>query len=386
MRKKVVVLGSTGSIGVNTLTVLDNLQDDFEVIGIAGNSNVPKLLAQMKLFNPEFVGISNPASAEEFKSQIDTDNVKIFAGEDALIMVVQATQADVYVCATSGSAGLQANMLAVEKGTRIALANKETLVCAGALFLSKAKEFGTEVVPVDSEHSAIFQALQTGKHNEIKKIILTASGGPFRNHTPEMLESVTVEDALGHPTWDMGQKITIDSSTMFNKALEIIEAKWLFGVGADKLGVVVHPQSLIHSMVEWSDGNLIAQLSKPDMKVPIQYALTYPARVENSTVANFSISDFTKMTFEEADFDRFPALKLGFEVVETDDTTGAIFNAANEVAVAAFLNNEIKYTEIYQVVKKTMSAITPEPADSLSKILNASANAQEYAMNLCKSM
>ncbi len=385
MRKKVVVLGSTGSIGVNTLTVLDKLRDRFEVIGIAGNSNVKKLLEQTRSFEPEFVGISSEASAEKFIEQINSSKVKVYSGENALSDIVNATHADVYVCATSGSAGLRANMLAVEKGTRIALANKETLVCAGALFLSKAREYGTEVIPVDSEHSAVFQVLQTGKDVEIRKIILTASGGPFREHTPEMLEFVTVADALGHPTWNMGRKITIDSATMFNKALEIIEAKWLFGVGTDKLSVVVHPQSLIHSMVEWQDGNVIAQMSMPDMKVPIQYALTYPERIENATVAQFNVTDFNKMTFEEADFERFPALKLGFDVVETDDTTGAIFNAANEVAVDAFLNRDIKYTEIYQVVKSTLLAVKSEPADSLEKILEASEKARKYACRCCQS-
>ena len=385
MRKKVVVLGSTGSIGVNTLTVLEKLQDRFEVVGIAGNSNVEKLISQTQMFKPAFVGISSDESSEKLKTQIDkTSDLTVFSGPEALSEIVEATHADIYVCATSGSAGLRANMLAVEKGTRVALANKETLVCAGALFLAKSKEFGTEVVPVDSEHSAVFQALQTGAFGEIKKILLTASGGPFRNHTAKMLETVTVEDALGHPTWNMGQKITIDSSTMFNKALEIIEAKWLFGVGADKLGVVVHPQSLIHSMVEWQDGNVIAQLSKPDMKVPIQYALTYPERPANKTVASFNIADFRTMTFEDADFERFPALKLGFEVVETDDTTGAIFNAANEVAVDAFLNRKIKYTDIYQVVKSTMQTIKSESADTLVRILNASEKAREYAISLCQ--
>ncbi|MCD4656097.1 MAG: 1-deoxy-D-xylulose-5-phosphate reductoisomerase [Planctomycetes bacterium] len=386
MRKKVVVLGSTGSIGVNTLTVLEKLRDSFEVVGIAGNSNVDKLLEQTKSFKPAFVGISSEESAEKYCSQIENNlKPKIYSVSDALVDVVLETQADIYVCSTSVSAGFLANMLAFEKGTRIALANKETLVCAGALFLSKAHEHGTEVIPVDSEHSAVFQALHTGKRREIRKIILTASGGPFRNHTPEMLETVTVSDALGHPTWDMGRKITIDSSTMFNKALEIIEAKWLFGVGAEKLSVVVHPQSLIHSMVEWQDGNVIAQMSKPDMKVPIQYALTFPDRLVNETVARFDALDFANMTFEPADFERFPALKLGFEVLSTDDTTGAIFNAANEVAVEAFLSRDIKYTEIYQVVKSTMLTVKPEPADTLEKIIVASEKARKYACRACQS-
>ena len=200
-----------------------------------------------------------------------------------------------------------------------------------------------------------------------------------------MLETVTVADALGHPTWNMGRKITVDSSTMFNKALEIIEAKWLFGVGADKISVVIHPQSVIHSMVEWQDGNVIAQMSKPDMKVPIQYALTFPERLVNSTVATFDAADFSNMTFEQADFERFPALKLGFDVVETDDTTGAIFNAANEVAVEAFLNRDIKYKEIYQVVKSTLLAVSAEPADSLDKIIEASEKAIKYACRACQS-
>ena len=355
-KKRVLLLGSTGSIGENTDRVVQNLAEELELVGLAAHSSWERLLEQIASHHPEAVALVDPEAAGKLRAALENADDKagalprIYEGEEGLVELVRETEADVLVAAISGAAGLPANIAALETGKDLALANKESLVMSGSILTRLARENDRRILPVDSEHSAIFQSLEAGSREEVERVILTASGGPFRQTSAEELEKVTRRDALNHPTWEMGEKITIDSATLMNKALEIIEARWLFDLPPEQIEVVVHPQSIIHSLVEYRDGSTICQLGPPDMRVPIQYALTYPRRLPLPT-DQLSLAELGQLTFESPDTGRFPALRLAYEVLEQGGTAATVFNAANEVAVAAFLKEEIPFLGILKVVE-----------------------------------
>jgi|TARA_B100000953_G_scaffold264492_1_gene231693 1-deoxy-D-xylulose-5-phosphate reductoisomerase len=355
-KKRVLLLGSTGSIGENTDRVVQNLAEELELVGLAAHSSWERLLEQIASHHPEAVALVDQEAAGKLRAALENADDKagalprIYEGEEGLVELVRETEADVLVAAISGAAGLPANIAALETGKDLALANKESLVMSGSILTRLARKNDRRILPVDSEHSAIFQSLEAGSREEVERVILTASGGPFRQTSAEELEKVTRQDALNHPTWEMGEKITIDSATLMNKALEIIEARWLFDLPPEQIEVVVHPQSIIHSLVEYRDGSTICQLGPPDMRVPIQYALTYPRRLPLPT-EQLSLAKLGQLTFESPDTGRFPALRLAYEVLEQGGTAATVFNAANEVAVAAFLKEEIPFLGILKVVE-----------------------------------
>ncbi|TVM04238.1 MAG: 1-deoxy-D-xylulose-5-phosphate reductoisomerase [Candidatus Brocadia sp. WS118] len=350
--KNIVVLGSTGSIGKNTLEVARNLKDKFQIVGLSSNSRWELLAEQVEEFKPRYVALTDCGLVEKLKRRFQGNQLKILTGNNCLQEIVLKPEVDIVVSAVVGAVGLPAAIATIEQGKTLALANKESLVMAGHLVMSLAKK--NQILPVDSEHSAIFQSLHSGKPREIKRVIITASGGPFCDYPADKLPEVKPAQALKHPTWQMGQKITIDSATLMNKALEIIEAKWLFGLTAEQIDVVIHPQSIIHSMVEFCDGSVIAQMGLPDMKVPIQYALTYPERSPLG-VRWLDLPGIGSLTFKKPDVDKFPALRLGYQAVREGGTTGATLNAANEMAVQAFLNGQIRFTEIAVYVEKVIN-------------------------------
>ncbi|MEQ8785205.1 MAG: 1-deoxy-D-xylulose-5-phosphate reductoisomerase [Pirellulaceae bacterium] len=357
---RVAVLGSTGSIGCSTLEVIAASRGRLRVEAMSAHRSLPQLVEQAQTHRPRWVVAADAEAADAFDWSELPEGVQPLAGPEKLQWIAAHDEIDVVVAAIVGSAGLMSTWAAVEAGKTIALANKETLVVAGPLVMQRAAECGATILPVDSEHNAVFQALQAGRRQDVRRIILTASGGPFRRHTAEQLARVTVQEALDHPTWEMGPKITVDSATMMNKALEIIEARWLFDLSADEIDVVVHPQSIVHSMVEYRDGSVVAQLSPPDMKLPIQYALTYPERLEGPS-PRLDWSQTLQLSFEPPDEDRFPALRLGREVARSGGTAGAVLNAANEAAVAGFLAGQLRFTEI---VPACRSVLENHPFDS----------------------
>ena len=366
--KKIAILGSTGSIGTQTLDVVREHSDELQVVALAAGSNKERLKEQIKEFHPKLVSLSDEKKAQELKEELAGEQVEVVCGMEGLIEVAGADSADVVVTAVVGMMGILPTMEAIKKGKDIALANKETLVTAGHLIIPMAKEYGVSILPVDSEHSAIFQSLQGEPKAALDKILLTASGGPFRGKSAEFLETVTLEDALNHPNWSMGPKITIDSSTMVNKGLEVMEAKWLFGVDYSQIEVVIQPQSIIHSMVQYVDGAIIAQLGTPDMRVPIEYALFYPER--RSLPGNrLDFSKLSQITFEKPDYKVFRGLSLAIEAGKTGGTMPTVFNAANERAVAKFLKGEIKYTDIVRSIEKCMDAHKVSAHPDLEEIL-----------------
>ena len=367
--KKIAILGSTGSIGTQTLEVVRE-NGDIEVISLAAGSNTELLEQQVREFHPQVVCVYEEEKAREFRERLKDVAVRIVTGMDGLIETACVPEAEIVVTAVVGMTGICPTIAAIEAGKDIALANKETLVTAGHLIIPLAREKGIRILPVDSEHSAIFQSLQGNAGNRIQKILLTASGGPFRGKREEDLLNVKVEDALKHPNWSMGRKITIDSSTMVNKGLEVIEAKWLFDVEIDDIQVVVQPQSVIHSMVEYEDGSVIAQLGTPDMKLPIQYALYYPQRryLPGDRLDFWSL---THLDFEKPDMDTFYGLSLAYEAGRTGGSLPTVFNAANELAVAMFLNREITYLEIVEIIEDCMRAHHNIKSPSLEQILTA---------------
>lgn len=365
---RIAVLGSTGSVGTSCLDVIDSHLDRMTVSGITARRRWEKLAEQSGQFQPRWAVISDESLRNSIGANAFPSGTEVLFGEDGITKVAADDEVDTVVSAIVGAAGLRGTWAAIEQGKRVAIANKETLVVAGSLVMPLAAKTGSEILPVDSEHSAVFQALQSGSSNEVRRIVLTASGGPFRGRTQQQLEQVTTAEALAHPTWDMGPKITVDSATMMNKALEIIEARWLFGLSADQIEVVVHPQSILHSFVEFVDGSVIAQMSPPDMKLPIQYALTWPERTDGPIPR----IDWTKaMTLElhPPDLDAFPALKLGFEVAENGGSSGAVLNAANEIAVERFLNNDLKFTDIPRVCRAVLDQHEFEPNPTLSDLM-----------------
>ncbi len=352
MTKRIAILGSTGSIGRSTLDVAANLGGACQVCGLAAKSSWEILSGQVRQWRPRAAALSDEAAARRLRQTVN-GATEILTGESSLCELVRRCGCDVVVAAVVGAAGLPATVEAVEAGMTVALANKEALVVAGSLIVPRLNQTGARLVPIDSEHSAIFQSMQAGRREEVRRIYLTASGGPFRTWTAEQMAEATVEDALRHPTWNMGPKVTIDSATLMNKALEIIEAKWLFGVDVDAIEVLIHPESIIHSMVEFCDGSVVAQLGTPDMRTPIQYALTFPERHPGCS-DRLDWSTIRRLNFEPPDLDRFPALRLGYEVARTGGTAGAVFNAANEVAVEAFRESRIPFGRVVPLVEEAL--------------------------------
>ena len=378
--KKIAILGSTGSIGTQTLDVIRAHSDELEVVALAAGSNKERLKEQIREFHPELVSLSDEKKAQELKEELAGEAVEVVCGMDGLIEVAGIDSADVVVTAVVGMMGILPTMEAIRKGKDIALANKETLVTAGHLIIPMAREYGVSILPVDSEHSAIFQCLQGEPKKALDKILLTASGGPFRGKSAEFLETVTLEDALNHPNWSMGPKITIDSSTMVNKGLEVMEAKWLFGVDYSQIEVVIQPQSIIHSMVEYEDGAVIAQLGTPDMKLPIQYALYYPER-RYLPGDRLDFSTLQQITFEQPDLETFYGLKLAFEAGRTGGSLPTVLNAANEKAVALFLDRKIKYLQIPEIIQACMEAHKNIAAPTVEEILKTEQETYEFIKN-----
>jgi 1-deoxy-D-xylulose-5-phosphate reductoisomerase len=363
--RRLVVLGSTGSIGTNTLDVVAALPGRFAVVGLAARSRRAELFAQAERFRPHWVALTG----EDRSSDGLPAGVELVTNPDELARRVQAPEVDVVVSAVVGAAGLRGTWAALEAGKTVALANKETLVVAGQLVMDLAAARGGRLLPVDSEHSAIFQAM-AGSPAAVEKVVLTGSGGPFRGRTRKQLEAVTVEQALAHPTWRMGPKITVDSATLMNKALEVIEARWLFGLPPDRIEVVIHPESMVHSFVEFADGSVLAQVSPPDMRLPIQYALTYPERVPGPA-KRLDWSTLSAFHFERPDRETFPALDLGYEVARRGGTAGAVLNAANEAAVDAFLARQLPFLDVPRVGRAVLDAHTFDPRPTLDGLLAA---------------
>lgn len=353
MKKRIAILGSTGSIGTQALEVIEQNPEKFEVEVLTANNNVDLLIAQAKKFQPNVVVIANPEKYNYVSEAIQNEDIKVYAGPDALNQVVQMDTVDMVLTAMVGYSGLLPTYNAIKAKKSIALANKETLVVAGEIITRAAIENQVEILPVDSEHSAIFQCLAGEFRNPIEKILLTCSGGPFRGKTIKELQQVTVDNALNHPNWDMGAKITIDSATLMNKGFEMIEARWLFGVPSSKIEVVIHPQSIIHSLVQFEDGSIKAQLGLPDMKLPIQYALGFPQRIKNN-FQRFSFANYPTLTFEQPDTKIFRNLALAFEAINKGGNMPCILNAANEIVVDAFLNRKIAFLQMPEIIEKAM--------------------------------
>lgn len=368
--KSISILGSTGSIGCNTLKVIEHL-GDIHVVAMAAGRNVARFAEQIAKFKPELVSCADASCAEELERELHLRHAaipRIEIGDDGLIAVATHPEAETVVSATVGAVGFMPTLRAIEAGKRIALANKETLVMAGELMTKAAIKSGAEILPVDSEHNAIHQCLRGERKSEVKRLILTASGGPFRQWSREQIDNATRAEALNHPNWKMGDKITIDSATLMNKGLEVIEAKWLFGFEADQISVVVHPQSVVHSMIEMVDGSIIAQMGVTDMRHAIQYSLTYPDRKENCTLP-LDLSQLSQLNFEEPDMNRFPCLDLAYNALKAGGTMPTVLNAANETAVQAFLDGRIKLSEIAHINASVMQTHETEPVADLDTVL-----------------
>ena len=375
--KKIAILGSTGSIGTQTLDIVRNNSEELEVVALAAGSNVTLLEKQVREFQPKLVAMWSEDAAADLRLRVQDLQVQVLSGMDGLLAIAVLEEVQVLVTAIVGMIGIRPTIEAIKAGKDIALANKETLVCAGHIIMPLAKEYNVAILPVDSEHSAIFQSLNGEPKNRISKILLTASGGPFRGKKREELEHLQVEDALKHPNWSMGRKITIDSSTLVNKGLEVMEAKWLFGVEPEQIQVVVHPQSIIHSMVEYVDGAVMAQLGIPDMKLPIQYALFYPdRRLMNEKKLDFF--ELQSMTFEKPDTETFYGLKLAYEALREGGNIPTIYNAANEKAVALFLEKKISYLQIPEIIERSMRTIPKQENPDVKQILDTEAAVYEY--------
>lgn len=378
--KNVVLLGSTGSIGTSTVKVAEDLPEQIRLLALGAGNNTELLIEQTRKHQPIAVSISHPAKAKELRGTLGA-NCEVYSGTEGLVKLATLREADIVLIAIVGTAGLQPALAAIRAGKDIAVASKEILVMAGEIVMSEARKYGVRVLAVDSEHSAIFQCLDGKPPASVRKLWLTASGGPFRDKAQwpkEKFGEITVERALKHPSWVMGRKITIDSATLFNKGLEMIEARWLFDIEMARVGVVVHPQSIVHSMVEFVDGSLIAQLSTPDMCLPIQYALTYPERAASERVQT-NFPKVGSLTFEEPDVERFPAIELARRAGEVGGTLPAVLNAANEVAVDAFVNRKINFPQITETVRRTMDAHSVIEHPNLDQILGADRWAREHA-------
>lgn len=381
MKKRIAILGSTGSIGTQALDVVDAHPDQFEVVVLIAGNNVKLLKEQALKYKPDSVVISNESHYKELNDSLFAEGIKVYAGDDAVEQVMSHGDVDIVLTATVGFSGLKPTLAAIEAGKTIALANKETLVVAGDIVTKKAREKGVNILPVDSEHSAIFQCWTGEFDNPLEKVYLTASGGPFRGRSLKELESVTREQALKHPNWDMGAKITIDSASMMNKGLEVIEARWLFGLKMEQIDVIVHPQSIIHSIVQFQDGSMKAQMGIPDMKLPIQYAMAYPQRLKND-FKRFNFLDYPTLTFEKPDLEVFRNLQLAFYSMEQGGNMPCILNAANEVVVDAFLKDKLGFVEMSNTIEKVMEKASFIKNPSLSDYLESDKEAREITMSL----
>jgi 1-deoxy-D-xylulose-5-phosphate reductoisomerase len=382
--KRLAILGSTGSIGVNTLEIVEQFREEFEVLTLAAGTNLAVLREQVKRFKPRLVSVLNRDLAQELQEDLRGEDVEVVFGEEGLIRAATFPEVELVVSAVVGSIGLLPLLAAIEEEKDIALANKESIVMAGEIIVKKAKEKGVAILPIDSEHSAIFQALggKTGGEG-IKRIILTASGGPFYTFPVEALQAVSPQEALAHPVWEMGAKISVDSATMMNKGLEVIEAHWFFHVPPERIEIVIHPQGIIHSLVEYVDSSIIAQLSVPDMRIPIAYALSYPQRLATG-LPGLNLAELNHLTFDPPDFEKFPSLKLAYEALERGGTLPAVLNAANEVAVEAFLQGKIGFSHIPQVVSATMNGHKTTPLRGVEDALEADHWAKEKALDFIK--
>lgn len=385
MPKRMIILGSTGSIGESALDVAAHLGGDYRVVGLAACQSWERMAEQVEAFGPAAVAMSDESAAARLATRLAESGTTtdILSGPDAMRRLVEELDADFVLSAIVGVAGLDSTLAAVKRGLTVGLANKESLVVAGQLMVDAAAASGAKLIPVDSEHSAIYQSLHSGKHEEIERILLTASGGPFRKWTYEEMRKATLEGALKHPTWDMGPKITIDSATMMNKALEIIEARWLFDISADRIEVVIHPESIIHSMVAFHDGSIVAQMGTPDMRTPIQYAMTYPDRVARAG-DRLDFSTLERMHFEPPDIERFPALRLGHEVARTGGTAGAAFNAANEAAVAMFRAGKIGFLDISSQVEDVLGRHEFAETPDLATLMKVDAWSRNEVNTCCR--
>jgi 1-deoxy-D-xylulose-5-phosphate reductoisomerase len=370
MAKRIAILGSTGSIGRNALKVIDSLGEGYEVAALSAHSNVELLAEQVKKYRPSFVAVTDASKADRLAKAILPVRTEILAGPSGMTTIAESGDVDLVLAAVVGAAGLPAILAGAKKGKTLAIANKEPLVMAGSILTETVRQYGATILPVDSEHCAIFQSMKSGSHDEVSKVILTASGGPFRTATAEQIRNATLEDALNHPTWNMGPKITIDSATMMNKALEVIEARWLFDMPVDRIDVLIHPESIVHSLVEFVDGSVIAQLGTPDMCLPIQYALTYPKRFKGMT-SHLKLHELGKLTFHAPDLELFRALALGFEAAKAGGLAPAIMNAANEAAVAQFLAGKIKFHTIVELIEHCLDKHPSRSAASLDEVIEA---------------
>ena len=384
----ITVLGSTGSIGVNTLDVIARHPDSYQVIALAANSDVAKIFDQCCEFRPKYAVMANEAAAEKLQAQLNNAGleIQVMAGTEGMVTAASLPETDYVMAAIVGAAGLLPTLAAASAGKRILLANKEALVMSGRIFMDEVRNNNAVLLPVDSEHNAIFQCLPDAyqgsmKQSGVRQILLTASGGPFRTCALSELDSVTPEQACAHPTWVMGRKISVDSATMMNKGLEVIEALWLFNAEPDQIQVVIHPQSVIHSLVDYVDGSVLAQLGSPDMRTPIANALAWPTRIDTG-VKKLDLFEIARLDFEAPDFERFPCLRLAYEALSAGGTASAILNAANEVAVTAFLNRQLKFTAIASVVEQTLTNVHSVSVESLDQVLDADREAREFAKSL----
>jgi len=368
--KQIVILGATGSIGTNTLDIISRFPDRFQILGLTAKSSDDKLEKIIRRLKPAVVSLADPKAAAALAARITSLNVEVLAGEEGLKQVACLPKADLVISAIVGAAGLLPTLCAIKAGKTVALANKEPMVMAGEIIQREARKRGVSILPIDSEHSAIFQVLNGERHVDIKRIVLTASGGPLLRLNREMKQKVTKKEALAHPNWKMGPKISIDSATLMNKGLEIIEAKWLFDLPPDKIDVVIHPQSIIHSMVEFVDRSVIAQMGLPDMRVPISYVLNYPERTALS-LPSLDLASVGTLSFEAPDFDRFPLLGVAYDILKEGGTLPSVLNAANEVAVSAFLEERIEFGDIERVIKQTVDAHLPQKAETIDDVKTA---------------
>ena len=379
--KKLALLGSTGSIGTSTLDIVRAFPDQYEIVSLAAGRNINLLLQQIEEFRPAHVAVVKEEDADRLRSRISSADVTVHAGVKGMIECATLNDAEMVVAAIVGAAGLVPTMAAIKAGKDIALANKETLVMAGALIMAEVKRRGVRLIPVDSEHSAIFQSLEGHRNEDIRRLILTASGGPFRTWDYALFKQISPADALAHPNWDMGKKISIDSATMMNKGLEVIEARWLFDIPAEQIAVHIHPESIVHSLVEYRDGALIAQLGIPDMKTPIAYALSWPQRLPLEQ-RPLDLCQQGQLTFSEPQLDKFPCLKLAYEALDQGGTLPAVMNAANEIAVDAFLTHNISFLGIAELIEKVMARHHCEQAGTLDRILQADLWARNEAKRI----
>ncbi len=381
--KNISILGSTGSVGTQTIDVVREHKDDFRILGLSTNQNIDLLEEQIYEFRPKAVCVMVEKKAEVLKKRLVHRDTKVYTGIKGLIEIATLESLDLMINAVVGTIGIQPTISSINEGIDIGLANKETLVSAGSVVMKLAKEKGVKILPIDSEHSAIFQSIQGNQNNKISRILLTASGGPFRGKTKEDLIHITPKEALKHPTWNMGKKISIDSATLMNKGLEVIEAKWLFDVEVEKIKVIVHPQSIVHSAVEYEDGAIIAQLGEKDMRIPIAYALNFPYRKKNS-FSKLNLVSIGRLTFEEPDLETFKSLKLAFKAIKMGGTTPAVLNAANEKAVELFLSGRISFLDIAKLVEKAMINHRKILEPTLEDILNINEWAKGYVEELTK--